>query len=144
MNEELISLQKVQIIGWLYLLVLTLGSWWWMSWSFAWGVLAGGIVSIVSFSSSHKDVMRFANSLIPDKDEESGEPLGNRGGAQGTKVGFLLRFWLRIIVIGISLFLLIKIAKVNVFGLILGLSTMVINITFLMERVARRFFFSSL
>ena len=143
MDEEFISLQKMQTVSWFYLLILTLGSWWVMSWSFAWGVLAGGVISILSFMSSHKDVMNFVDSLTPETEEESQGDQEKKEGSVRTKTGFILRFWLRILVIGILLLLLIKVAKVNVFGLIIGLSTMVFTITFTAVSVARRYLFGS-
>jgi len=140
-DEELFSLQKMQVISWVYLAVLTLGAWWLKSWSFAWPVLAGGVISIVSFISSHRDVMGFVESLTPVIKEEEGKPAEEKTKTKRTKTGFILRFWLRIIVIGIVLLLLIKSAKANVFGLIIGLSTMVFTITFTAASVARRYFF---
>lgn len=85
--------------------------------------------------------MNFVDSLTPNKEEESEEDPENKKGTKRTTTGFMLRFWLRIIVIGIVLLLLIKSADANVFGLILGLSTMVITITFTAISVARRYFF---
>lgn len=137
----MISLQKMQIVSWFYLLALTLGSWWFMSWSFAWPVVAGGVISIVSFISSHKDVMSFVDSLTPDTKDEVENTIEKKEGAKRTKTGFILRFWLRIIIIGIVLLLLIKSAKANPFGLIIGLSTMVVTITFTAVSVARRYLF---
>ncbi len=146
MDDELISLHKMQIMSWFYLLALTLGSWLIMSWSFAWPVVAGGVISILSFISSHKDVMKFVESLTPDDKEKSEEATDTekKEAPKLTKVGFILRFWLRIIVIGVLLLLLIKFAKANVFGLIIGLSTMVFTITFTAVSVARRYLFGRL
>jgi len=142
-DDELISLQKMQAVSWFYLLVLILGSWWLKSWSFAWPVLAGGVISIVSFVSLHKDVMKLVNSLNPDMDEECEVALENKKDAKQVIIGILIRFFLRIIVIGILLLLLIKSAKADVFGLIIGLSTMVFTITFTTVSVARRYLFGS-
>ncbi len=141
MDEEIFSLQKMQVVSWVYLVVLTLGAWLLKSWSFAWPVLAGGVISIVSFISSHKDVMNFVESLTPAIEEEKDKPAEEKTKTKQTKTGFIIRFWLRIIVIGILLLLLIKSAKANVFGLIIGLSTMVFTITFTAVSVARRYFF---
>lgn len=131
----------MQVVSWVYLVVLTLGAWLLKSWSFAWPVLAGGVISIVSFISSHKDVMNFVESLTPAIEEEKDKPAEEKTKTKQTKTGFIIRFWLRIIVIGILLLLLIKSAKANVFGLIIGLSTMVFTITFTAVSVARRYFF---
>ena len=137
MVDDVISLQKMQVMSWIYLVILTAGSWVLVSWSFAWAVFAGGVISIVSFIVSHKDVMGFVESLTPAQDGAS-----DKDKVKKNKLGFILKFWFRIILIGIVLLLLIKWAKVNIFGLILGLSTVVFTITLTGFNVARHYFFS--
>ncbi len=138
MDDDSISLQKMQVAGWIYLVMLTAGSWILVSWSFAWAVLAGGGISILSFSLSHRDVVGYFESLssVPAEEQEGKEKV------QKSKTGFLLRFWFRIGVIGIVLLLLIKSGKANVLGLILGLSTVVFTITLSALRAAGHYFFS--
>ena len=131
------SLQKMQVLSWIYLLVLTLGSWIIVSWSFAWAVLAGGVVSILSFLVAHKDVIGFIESLTPAQDGEQ-----DKKALKKSKLGFIIKFWVRMLIIGIVLLLLIKFSKVNVFGLILGLSTVVFTVTFTALSVARHYLFS--
>jgi hypothetical protein len=138
--DELMSLQKMQVLSWIYLLVLTIGSWIIFSWSFAWAVLAGGIISILSFLVSHKDVIGFIESVTPTQDGESDKKIIKKN-----KLGFIIKFWLRILVIGIVLGLLIwshAIDRDNIFGLILGLSTVVFTVTFTALSVARHYLFS--
>ncbi len=110
-------------MSWLYLAVLVLGSWVISSWSFAWGVIAGGVISIASFRISYRDVMVFFEDLEPEQEQSA-------GAVKKTKKGFILKFWLRLFVIGLILFLLIKFSSINIFGLILGLTTVVFTITF--------------
>ncbi|HKJ65738.1 MAG TPA: ATP synthase subunit I [Desulfopila sp.] len=138
MGDDSISLQKMQVAGWIYLVMLTAGSWLLVSWSFAWAVLAGGVISMLSFSLSHHDVVGYFESLssVPAEEQKSKEKV------KKSKTGFLLRFWFRIGVIGIVLLLLIKSGKANVFGLILGLSTVVFTITFSALRAAGHYLFS--
>ena len=142
MDDEIISLQKMQVVSWIYLLVLALAAWLLYSWSFAWAVLAGGVISIISFISSHRDVMGFVESLAPETGGGTDDVSENKEKVKRSKTGFLIRFWLRIIVIGVLLLLLIKSAEANVFGLIIGLSTMVFTITFTAVSVARRYLFA--
>ncbi len=127
----------MQVMSWIYLLVLTLGSWVLVSWSFAWAVFAGGVISILSFVVSHRDVIGFFESLGTDQDGVS-----DKKKVKKNKLGFILKFWFRILLIGIVLLLLIKSGKANVFGLILGLSTVVFTVTFTALSVAKRYFFS--
>ncbi len=135
--DDVISLQRMQVMSWVYLLVLTVGSWLLVSWSFAWAVFAGGVVSILSFVVSHKDVIGFIESLTPAQDGVS-----DKEKVKKYKKGFILKFWFRIFLIGVVLLLLIKSGKANVFGLILGLSTVVFTVTFTALSVAKRYFFS--
>jgi hypothetical protein len=135
--DDIISLQKMQVVSWIYLLAVTAGAWIFYSWSFAWPVFAGGVISILSFMVSRKDVISFFDSLEPVKDGED-----SKEKAKKSKLGYLLKFWFRIAVIGVVLLLLIKGCKANVFGLILGLSTVVFTVTFTALSVAKRYIFS--
>lgn len=138
--DELMSLQKMQVLSWIYLLVLTIASWIIFSWSFAWAVLVGGIISILSFLVSHKDVIGFLDSLTPTQGQEY-----DKKAIKKRRLGFIIKFWFRILIIGIVLGLLIwshKIDKGNIFGLILGLSTVVFTVTFTALSVARHYLFS--
>ena len=136
MAEKLVSLQKMQVVSWVVLVVLTCGSAIVISLSFAWSVFVGGVISICSFWVSNKDVV----SLIDAVSSQPSVEARKASATQGQK-GYLLKFWLRIVLIGVVLFLLIKSKAVNIFGLILGLSTVVLAITFFSLNVARHYFF---
>ncbi|MGB3209873.1 MAG: ATP synthase subunit I [Desulforhopalus sp.] len=136
MAENLLSLQRMQVISWTLLAALTLGSAVFVSLSFAWSVFAGGVISICSFWVSNKDVMRMIDSV-----SSLSAPEDRKAQAQQGQKGYLLKFWIRIVLIGIVLLLLIKSKMVNIFGLIIGLSTVVIAITFISLNVARHYFF---
>lgn len=131
------SLQRMQIVSWIYVAVATIGSAMVMSWSFGLSVLAGGIISVCSFWLSHKDILKMVDTVtsVPSPEERKAR-------AQQGQKGYLLKFWLRIAIIGVVLLVLIKSQVVNVFGLILGLSTVVFTITFMSVNVARHYFFS--
>ena len=137
MGEELLSLQRMQAMSWVYLAVLTIGSWMIMSWSFAWAVLAGGLLSVLSFYFSRKDVAGFIDSLGPVQGLED-----DKKALKKSKRGIIIKFWIRILLIGIVLLVLIKYQKINVFGLILGLSTVMFTVTFTALIVARHYLFS--
>ncbi len=120
-----ISLQKIHVICWFYLLAICLASCLYGAWQFAWSALAGGVVSVLSFTAAQRDVLAFIGPLAG---EDEGTDSARRLIKQG-KTGFLIKFWLRLLVIGIILLVLIKYLRVNIFGLILGLSTVVLAIT---------------
>lgn len=136
MAEDLLSLQKMQVVSWTFLVVLTLGSAVLFSLSFALSVFAGGIISICSFWISNKDILRLIDSVT-----SLSSPEDRKAQAQQGQKGYLLKFWVRIVIIGVVLLVLIKSKWLNVFGLILGLSTVVIAITFISLNVARHYFF---
>jgi hypothetical protein len=130
------SLHKMQVMSWVYLAVLTLGAWIFHSAFFSWSVFVGGVISILSFWVSHNDVTRFFGSLA------STEPMAEKEKVKKSRIGYIVKFWVRIVIIGIVLLVLIKYKKVNIFGLILGLSTVVFTVTITAVNVARRYFFS--
>jgi len=136
-TDDLISLRKMQVMSWVYLAVLMLGAGIIHSMFFAWSVFVGGVISIVSFWVCHNDVIHFIGTLTSTPDDQGEKTRMKRG-----KAGYLIKFWFRIAIIGVVLLVFIKYQKVNIFGLILGLSTVVFTITFTAVNVARRYFFS--
>ncbi len=134
MVEDALSLKRMAGLSWVYLIVMAVGSWVLSSWSFAWAVLAGGIISITSFLVSYRDVMGFLDTVALQS--QSTERV------KKIKKSFIVKFWLRLFLIGLILFLLIRFSGINVFGLILGLSTVVFTITFAGLGVVWRYYFS--
>ncbi len=133
--QEKLSLKRMLALSWLYLAVLVLGSWVISSWSFAWGVLVGGVLSIASFLVSYRDVMKFFEALELQQGQSA------KAGKK-TKKGLILKFWLRFFLIGLVLFFFIKYSSINIFGLILGLTTVVFTITFSAVGVVWKYYFS--
>ncbi len=133
--EDRLSVKRMLALSWLYLAVLVLGSWVLSSWSFAWGVLAGGVISVVSFRISYRDVTKFFEALEPAQ-------TGSAETVKKTKKGFIVKFWLRLLLIGLVLFFFIKFTSINVFGLILGLTTVVFTITLSALGVVWGYYFS--
>ncbi len=130
------DLQKMQVISWILLAVMTCASAILVSMWFAWSVFAGGVLSIISFWISSKDVMRMIGSISSLSSLED-----RKAQAQQGPKGYLLKFWIRIVLIGVVLLFLIKGKVVNIFGLILGLSTVVVAITFIALNMAGHYFF---
>ena len=136
MIEESLTLKKMQVISWTTLCFLASGSAVIVSLDFALAVIVGGIISICSFWVSHSDVMKIisAVTVLPSMNDRKAQ-------AQQGQRGYLLKFWIRIVIIGIILLIVIKSQVVNIFGLILGLSTVVFAITFISINVAMHYFF---
>ena len=137
MAEDELSLQKMQVVGWTVLVIMTVVSALLMSLQFAGSVFIGGVISMVSFWLSYKGVIRLVDSVtstpLPEAKKESAR-LGQKG--------YLIKFWIRLAIIGVVLLLIIKSGMVNIFGLILGLSTVVITITCMSMNVIYHYYFS--
>jgi hypothetical protein len=136
--DDFLSLRTLQVWNWVCLVVLCAGTWLFLSWEFAWAVAVGGVVSIVSFMLAHQDVARFMKSL-----DSSEEGQGEKKGLQAGKSRYIIKFWLRLAIIGLILLMFIKSGKVNIFGLLVGLSTVVFTITLTTVSAAGRYFISS-
>lgn len=136
MTEDLLTLQEMQVISWICLVVLTVGAVVIVSFQFALAVLVGGLISIGSFWVAQTEVMRMINAVtsLPSLEDRQAQA------KQGQK-GYLLKFWGRLAIIGIVLLVIIKSQAVNIFGLILGLSTVVLTVTFMSLNVAWHYFF---
>lgn len=136
MTEDVLTLQKMQVISWICLAVLTIGAVVIVSFEFAVAVMVGGLISIGSFWVSQTEVMRVILSVtsLPSLEDRQAQA------KQGQK-GYLVKFWGRLAIIGVVLLVIIKSQAVNIFGLILGLSTVVLAVTFISMNVARHYFF---
>jgi len=98
--------------NWMLLCFLLLLSGIWLSWRFTLGVLAGGILANVNFHLLHKALIKL---FIKNK---------------GVK-GFIFKSLFRFLVSGVIIGILLKEGWVNILGLFLGLSVVVINLTIL-------------
>ncbi len=136
MTEGSLSLEKMQVVGGCILAVMTLAAAAFTSLWIAWSVLVGGIISIFSFWIANKGILKLVESVT-----SLGSLDDRKAQSRQEQKGYLLRFWLRIIIIGVVLMVLIKSQMVNIFGLILGLSTVVLTVTFISVKVARHYFF---
>jgi hypothetical protein len=137
-TDELVSLRKVQVLSWVCLVALCGGAWIFWSWQMAWSVAVGGILSIVSFMLTHQDVANFMKAL-----DSSAEGQAEKKALKVGKTRYIIKFWLRLAIIGLVLLILIKSGKVNIFGLLVGLSTIVFTITLTTVSAAGRYIIRS-
>ncbi len=128
MSGEQISVKKMQIAGWFYLLAIFAASVMAFSLDVALSVLAGGIISLLSFMVACRELVGlFAGASSQGRENDAGR--GQKKAAHSVK-GFLVRFWIRIVSIGVVLLVLIKSGKMHIPGLIIGLSTAVFTVIF--------------
>ncbi len=103
--------KRLEIANWIILAILFIPSFIFAPFKFSLGVLLGGFISILNFYG-----MEFGlRGLFKD-------PSGN------VKRPTMIKYYIRLALTAVVLFLLISADTVNIIGLILGLSVVVINI----------------
>ncbi len=111
-EKDLIQ-KKIEIANWIFLALFFIPSLIFTPFKFALGVLLGGFISIINF---HRLVSSLQNAF---------QNLGDDG---NIKSPIMMKYAIRLVATGIVLFLLISGGIVNVVGLVIGLSVVVINI----------------
>ena len=114
-------LKNVLQFNWFLLALLIAGSWYMYSWPMAQSVLVGGILVNVSFYMLRRDINQFMAAF-------SQAGLNWKAVKQLEKVKFFLKFYGRLAVLAIVLFLLISRVTVDVVGLVIGLSTIMFSV----------------
>ena len=105
--------KKIEIYNWIMLAVVLIPSLIFGTFKFALGVLIGGFISIVNFYwMGHS--LRNAFSRTSDK----------------IKTNIVLRYFIRLVLSAIVLYLLISTGTVNIIGLVIGLSVVVLTVVF--------------
>ena len=103
--------KRLEITNWILLAVLAAGSLLLRSGSFSLGILIGGLISIVNFHWLYRNLLSvFAKHL-------------NRA-----RAALMLRYYLRLAVTAVVLYWVISRNLVDVIGLIIGLSVVVLNV----------------
>jgi hypothetical protein len=114
-------LAQVQRFNWLLLALLLAGSWYLASWPVAQSVLIGGILANASFFLLRRDINQFMDNF-------------SRAGMNWTavkkieKVRFFLKFYGRLAVLAVILYLLISRISIDVIGLVIGLSSVMCSV----------------
>ncbi len=101
--------------NWIILGFLLLGSVPFLSWRFSMGVLIGGVLVNLNFHFLHRTLVK---TLMVTK----------------TKEGMVAKYLFRLLITGIVILVVLIKSWVNIFGLLLGLSVVVINLTYLALR----------
>ena len=114
---EIISPRRLKIANWSVLAVLVLAGYLWRGREFALGVLVGGLVVVVNFHLLHQALKGMLEPLAAHPQE------GSRA-----KAFFAARQLLRFFVLLAIIFLLVGQGWVNIFGLLVGLSTVVLTL----------------
>lgn len=114
-------LRYVQRFNWLLLTFLMVGSWILTSEVFALSILIGGLLANVSFFLLRRDLERFLDNY---------SKAGMNWGAvkKLEKIKFFLHFYGRLMVLALVLYFLVTKVSIDVIGLIIGLSTIMLSV----------------
>ncbi len=105
--------KKLEFRNWIILAIFLTVSLIFMSYRFTLGILLGGLISIINYYWLYQG-LRKAFQRVTDR----------------TKSAVVLKYYIRLAVTAIVLFFVITRTPVDVIGLIIGLSTVVISIIF--------------
>ncbi len=107
------SLKDIKTYNWLFLLIVGALSGIFMTVQFTLGVILGGLIIIANFSLLHH-TMRKAFS--------------DQGVMRGKKMALIAKFYFRLAIMGLIIYILITNGWVNPLGLAVGLSIVVLSI----------------
>jgi nitrate reductase NapE component len=117
---EILTPRRLKIANWLVLAGLAVAGLIWRGQEFALGILVGGLVVVVNFHLLHQALKGTLERAREGSPEES------RGRA---KAFFAARQLLRFFALLVVIFLLVSRGWVDIFGFIVGLSTVVLTLT---------------
>ena len=126
MNIEF-SLRKIEIANWLLLLLLCVIGVLVSNPFVATSILAGGLIVNISFGWLKNDLTKLFSGAI-----------------EGIKARFFLRYYFRFALLAALLFYLIKNDIVHLFGLLVGLSTVVLGILSTLIIETKRVYFNNM
>ena len=118
-------LKKLQFYNWLLLAIMTLVGWLTYSAHVAQAICVGGLLSCGSFEFLKNDLTRLMN-----------------GPLNLVKGRFFIKYYARFSVLAVVLFCLIKYGSLNLVGLLVGLSTVVISIGITVAAESKKIFFN--
>ncbi|MFP3867447.1 MAG: ATP synthase subunit I [Desulfobacteraceae bacterium] len=119
MDVQLMSPRHLKVANWIILAILVLLGWLGRGLDFALGVLAGGVITVVNFHV-------LAHVLTGTLNRPSGKVQHwEVGGRQGI---LFLKNIVRLTLMGVILYFLIKYSLVNIWGLVVGLSSVVLTL----------------
>ena len=118
-EPEVAVVRYVMIFSGLLLGVLVAGGWYIHSWPFARSILIGGLLVNASFWLLKNDIKGLMQRVAD-------------GGGEATtgmeRTRFLLKFYVRLVVLGLLLFVMASQVTINPIGLTLGLTTVMFSV----------------
>ena len=120
-DPGVLLLRYILVFNLLTLLIFVGGSLYLYDWVIARSVLAGGVLAGGSFFMLKKDIERMIGRV-------SNAGMEIKAVKTAEKVRFLIKFYARIIVLGLLLFVLVTKVNINMIGLAVGLSTIMLSV----------------
>lgn len=120
-EEETTLLRTIQLYSLLLMAVMVAGSWYFYSRPLAISIFLGGLLANGSFILLRRDITRFMDDFV-----RAGE--NTKAVKRIVKVRLFFNFYTRLAVIGVILYLLSQRLDINMVGLAIGLSTIMISV----------------
>jgi len=117
--NEYFSLKKMGRLNWLLLAGMIAAGGFFVSPYFAKGLFIGGLIANISFLLLKKDITRVL-----------------AGPLNAAKGRFLIKYYIRLTVMALILFFLVRYKSIHLVGLLIGLSTVVISIGIMVAEAA--------
>jgi hypothetical protein len=108
-------------LNWSLLIVMTAASGLFVSPAFAMGLFIGGLIANISFILLKKDITRVL-----------------AGPLNAAKGRFLIKYYIRLTVLALILFFLVRYTSIHLVGLLVGLSTVVLSIGIMVAGAAKK------
>ncbi len=126
-------LRMIQQFNLLMVAVFTAGSWYIIDWTLAQSVLIGGLLASGSFYLLKRDIEQLIDRVASAGDQA-------KGVKKMEKVRFFLKFYARLTVLGLLLFVLTTKISINMIGLVIGLSTVMLSVVIVVLARGRMIF----
>ena len=120
-DPNVLLLRYIFLFNLVMLVVFTGGGWYMYDWNIARSVLAGSILGSGSFYFLAKDIKQVIGRVSNTGDQF-------KAVTAVEKVRFLFKFYARLIVLGLLLFVLVTKVNINMIALAVGLSTIMLSI----------------
>jgi diacylglycerol kinase len=115
---EILTPRRLKIANWLVLAGLVVAGFIWRGREFALGILVGGLVAVINFHLLHQALKGMLERAASSPEETRGQ----------AKAFFAARQLLRFFALLFVIYLLVSQGWVNIFGLVVGLSTVVLTL----------------
>jgi len=123
--EWKIIYEEIRVTNWIVLLILSSASYFLLSPGQTFGIIMGGLLIIANFKVFQRSIQK---AFSPD------------GLLKKSKISIIIRYYIRLLILAIIIFVLIEKRWVDPIGLVIGLSTVVISISAMGIRMAMKIF----